>query len=49
MNKTIGRDWEIIERDIFTPEEIAKAEHKASIISKQLKLKLKTNAHKKAT
>jgi hypothetical protein len=37
MNKAIGRDWEEIEKEIFTPEEIAEAELKASIISKQIK------------
>lgn len=37
MNKAICRDWEEIEKEIFTPEEIAEAELKASIISKQIK------------
>ena len=37
MNRAIGRDWEDIEREIFTPEEIAEAELKASIISELIK------------
>ena len=37
MNKAIGRDWEEIEKEIFTPEEIAEAELKASIISELIK------------
>ena len=37
MNRAIGRSWEEIEREIFTPEEIAEAELKASIISELIK------------
>ena len=37
MNRAIGRSWEEIEREIFTPEEIAAAELKASLVSEQIK------------
>ncbi len=37
MNKAIGRDWADIERELFTLEEIAAAEFKASIVCEQIK------------
>lgn len=43
MNKAIGRDWEEIEREIFTPEEIAEAKLKASIVSALIKARKEKN------
>ena len=47
MNKAIGRCWEEIEREIFTPEEIAAAELKASLVSEQIKARKEKNLIRK--
>ncbi|WP_406043525.1 hypothetical protein [Succinimonas sp.] len=48
MNKAIGRSWEEIEREIFTPDEIAAAELKASLVSEQIKARKDKNLIRKA-
>lgn len=40
MNKAIGRSWDEIEKEFYTPEEISEAELKASIISKLIREKI---------
>ncbi|MEE3422633.1 MAG: hypothetical protein VZR11_08030 [Succinimonas sp.] len=47
MNKAIGRDWKEIEGEIFTPEEIAAAELKASLVSEQIKARKEKNLIRK--
>lgn len=37
MNKAIGRTWEELEQEIYTPEEILESEIKANIISEIIK------------
>ncbi len=44
MNKATGRSWEEIEKEIFTSEEIAEAELKASIFSKQIRKEIDPSA-----
>ena len=36
-NPAIGRRWEDIEKDIYTPEEIAESDHRAALIAEMIK------------
>lgn len=37
MNKAIGQKWEEVEKELFTPEEIAKSDLRVAVIGEQIK------------
>ncbi|WP_051639699.1 helix-turn-helix domain-containing protein [Succinivibrio dextrinosolvens] len=37
MNKAIGQKWEEVEKELFTPEEIAESDLRVAVIGEQIK------------
>ena len=38
-NSAVGRSWEEVRKELFTPEEIAESNHRVAIIGKKIKAK----------